>query len=260
MRSVVITGGASGIGAATASKLIREGYRVFSIDRTNADCCVDLATESGRAEAIRRCQEHFPEGINGLVTCAGVGPDAEPISLIQDVNFSGTTLLVEGLRDLLSLQKAPVVLVSSNSANQPADAIYVQSLVEGDLDAARLRLNEINAEAPARAGLSAYVGSKLAVAQWMRKNIQEFSRLGIRMNAVAPGYTKTPMVTKVNKTVALSELTRNYLDLVPLGRPATPEDQASVIYFLLSSSSSYVNGSVLFIDGGQDAMLRPNHI
>ena len=89
---------------------------------------------------------------------------------------------------------------------------------------------------------SAYSTSKAALSALTREMAVEFARLGVRVNAVAPGEIKTAM---------LSPETTVLLPRIPLNRLGEPEDVAGTIYFLCTDASSYVNGSELHIDGGQ---------
>ncbi|NND69525.1 MAG: SDR family oxidoreductase [Halioglobus sp.] len=107
-----------------------------------------------------------------------------------------------------------------------------------------------------RDGQTAYAGAKRALAIWMRRNVVEYARAGVRMNAVAPGITQTPMTDEVLADEVYGDAIRQFGEMVPLGRNGQPADIANVMRFLLSGEASFVCGSVFFVDGGSDAMLR----
>ena len=106
-------------------------------------------------------------------------------------------------------------------------------------------------------GHTAYAGSKRALAQWVRKQSVEMMRNGVRMNAVAPGVTATPMTDGVFSDETFGNAIKEFNEMTPFGSMAKPEMIASAILFLLGEESQFVCGSVLFVDGGTDAMLRP---
>lgn len=249
--TIVITGGAAGIGAATAQRLKADGANVITVDIQGADIIADLSTEAGREAAVAAIGAAAPEGIDGLVPCAGLGPSVRPFSLVAKVNYFGTTALVEGLKPLLAKRKGAVVLISSNSAPMGADVEYVDALLAGDEAVACARIDGLD-------GHNAYAGSKLAITRWMRRNSTAFAQAGIRLNAVAPGITKTALTDKVFDDDTLGQAMRDFQETVPLGQMAVPEQIASSICFLLSSAADFIAGSVLFVDGGHDAMLRPD--
>ena len=98
------------------------------------------------------------------------------------------------------------------------------------------------------------MGSKRAITQWMRRRVGEYAGAGVRINAVAPGITRTPL----SEDPAFSESIKQFEAMTPLGGSAAPEQIASTMTFLLSGDASFVCGAVLFVDGGTDALLRPD--
>ncbi|MFT5137648.1 MAG: NAD(P)-dependent dehydrogenase (short-subunit alcohol dehydrogenase family) [Parvicella sp.] len=251
MGNYAMTGGATGIGAAIKKSLIDDGHQVLVVDIKQADIEADLSSAEGRAGAISALQSQCADGLDGFIACAGVASQAPP-ALTTSLNFYGTVELVDGVFDLLAKNNGNVILVSSNSAPMSSDTDYVDSLLDQD-EAAALKLAE-NIE-----GHQAYSGTKQAVARWMRRNINRFTAQGIRINAIAPGYTQTPMTAAVENDPVYGPKIKAFLDSIPMGRPGKPEDMAKATKFLLSEDSSFICGAVLFIDGGHDAMLRPDH-
>ena len=250
MGNYAMTGGATGIGAAIRKTLIDDGHSVIVVDIKQADIKADLSSAEGRNAAIAQLQEKCAAGLDGFIACAGVASQAPP-TLTTSLNYYGTVELVEGLRDLLAKSKGNVILVSSNSAPMSNDKEYVETLLEKD-EAAALKLAE-NID-----GHQAYSGTKLAVARWMRRNISSFTDQGIRINAIAPGYTQTPMTEAVENDPVYGPKIKAFMESIPMGRAGKPEDMAKATKFLLSEDSSFICGAVLFIDGGHDAMLRPD--
>jgi len=247
----VITGGATGIGAAVKEKLRARGDTVIVVDIKDADIVADLATPAGRMAAIQAIKERAPEGLDGLIPCAGLGPSVKPYDLITRVNFFGVVTLVEELKPLLQQRKGTVVLISSNSAALPGhNKDYVKAL----LDRNEARACEVIIDFD---GQTAYGGSKYALAVWMRKQAPTFMKDGVRMNAVAPGITRTAMTDGVFKDPTWGDAIRQFNEITPCGSMASPDMIAASILFLLDPVSAFVCGSVLFVDGGTDALLRP---
>ena len=250
MRTFAITGGATGIGAELRRQLQAQGHKVISVDIKQGDIVADLSTDAGRQTAIDGVRGLAPDGLDGFIPCAGLPPVAKPLSLIARVNYFAVVATVVGLRDLLEKKKGSVLLVSSNSAPMIAtDDAFVQACLAGDEDAAC-------AEIDARDGHTAYAGSKRAITLWMRRHIVEYAATGVRVNAVAPGITMTPLTDQVFADETFGSAMKEFGDMVPVGNTAQPEDIANVMRFMLSEEASYVCGSVFFVDGGSDAMLR----
>ena len=96
----VITGGTTGIGAAVRTTLADQGHEVFNVDYKGGDICADLSTPEGRKAAIAAIHDRYPDGIDGMICNAGVGP-VQPATTIFALNFFATTQMAEGVRDLL---------------------------------------------------------------------------------------------------------------------------------------------------------------
>jgi NAD(P)-dependent dehydrogenase (short-subunit alcohol dehydrogenase family) len=251
MKTYAVTGAASGIGAAVKQQLVNEGHAVISIDIADADVMANLATHQGREAAIEAVAAMARDGLDGFVACAGVGTHIENRELIPSVNYFGAIALVEGLRDLLARRGGAVVLISSNSAPMDTDANYVDALLAADEATARTLAVEIQ-------GQSAYSGSKQALTRWMRRNNADYASKGIRMNAIGPGYTRTAMSAAVEDDPVYGPAIKEFVATIPLKRPGQPEDMAQATSFLLGDSASFISGSMLFVDGGHDALFRPD--
>ncbi len=251
MGTIAMTGGASGIGAAIKQSLLDAGHELIVVDISNADIEADLSTAEGRAAAVSAIQTAAPDGLDGFVACAGVGSHVPNLPLIARVNYYGAVELVAGLRAQLAAKNGSVVLISSNSAPMDTSQAYVEALLEGSEDDVLAALDNME-------GQTVYSGSKQAITRWMRRNTAAYAADGIRMNAVGPGYTETPMTAAVANDPNYGDAIRQFVASIPVGRAGAPEDMAKAVRFLLSDEASFVCGAMLFVDGGHDAMLRPD--
>ncbi len=249
-----VTGAASGIGKAVAETLRAEGHSVITVDIRDADVVADLSDADACAAAVQKVLEHAPEGLHGFVPCAGVGPDAPQPRLLPLVNYFAVVSMVDGLRPALEKKRGAVVLISSNSSRMTAyNEDYIQALLNGDRDTAVKMVEEGPVD-----GQGAYGGGKQALVRWMRRNNSPAAAAGVRINAIAPGYTETGMTESGKNDPKYGQAIRDFVDSIPIGRPGLPEDQANAVSFLLSDKASFVSGSVLFVDGGHDAVFRPD--
>ncbi len=255
MGVIVMTGSGSGIGAAARQRLEHDGQHVIGIDLRGAEIIADLAEARGRAAAIAAVLEMTDARIDGLVACAGVGPEFEPASTIVALNYFGAQEILAGLRPALAAGiDAAAVAVSSNSATLPGnDTALVAACLAGDENEARRLTTEL-------IGPQVYGGSKLALARWVRRSAptSEWAGTGIRLNAVAPGAVVTPLLQRGLDHPVFGPAIRDFP--IPTGAFGTADQIAEAIAFLLSPAASFCCGSVLFVDGGTDALLRPDSV
>ena len=252
MGTYVITGAASGIGHAIKRALVADGHQTIGVDLQESDIRADLADGRQLAAAVAEIQRRAPHGLDGLVPCAGVGAENPNKALIPRVNYFATVDLVEALMPALEKRGGAVVLICSNSATLvPYEDGYLQALLDDERDQAI-------GFAETLAGFQLYGGAKFALGRWMRRRSAAAAQAGVRLNALAPGYTETAMTEAGLKDPQIGPSMVEFVKSIPIGKPAQPEDQANAALFLLSEKSAHIAGAVLFVDGGHDAMFRPD--
>ena len=249
---VLITGGASGIGFATALRLGRGGARIGVFDQNANQVAAArdaLALEGVEALAfagdVRRRADLACAvddmvarwgGLDTLVCAAGILRVGALATLemaewdeVMDVNLKGVLLTCqEAIRvmqagsDAVSTRRRKIVIVASAAAEHP------------------------------KVGLGAYATSKLALVQITRVFAAELASSGINVNAVAPGTIRTPMVMG-GLTDSADDSGFRFYGTAPTGRMGEPDDIAGSIAFLCSDQADFITGAVLTIDGGMTA-------
>ena len=237
-RTLLLTGASRGIGHATVIRFSSAGWRVLTCSRHPfpEECPwgagpedhiqVDLADARDTARAIDEVKERIGGELHALVNNAAISPKAnggtrmgsidtemETWSHVFRVNFFAPIMMARGLLDELKAAKGSVVNVTSIAGS---------------------RVHPF-------AG-AAYATSKAALASLTREMASDFGRLGIRVNAIAPGEIDTAI---------LSPGTEKIVEQIPMQRLGTPDEVAKIIYVLCTEMSSYVNGAEIHINGGQ---------
>lgn len=238
----IVTGAASGIGLACARRYAQEGAVVVGIDRQETEGwktvealsaksrlhqldVTDGAAQKALAEAVA---QEFGR-IDILLTAAGVG-DGGPVGMLEetawdrviDINLKGTFLSIKAVLDTMTAQRSGSIITIAS--------------VEG-----------INGTE----GGSAYNASKGGVILLSKNVAIDYGRVGIRCNAICPGFIDTPMLQGLMDP--LPEVKADIQREVKMGRLGKPEEIAGAAYFLASDDASYVTGHALVVDGGYTA-------
>ena len=251
MRTIVITGSASGLGLATRRRLEAAGDTVIGVDLHDAEIEADLSTAAGRADAIAAVIAAAPS-IDALIVCAGLGPHVTPTSLLVAVNYFGAVDVLDGLLGALSTGTYPAaVVIASNSIGLiPDEGSVVDQMLAHDEETALATGDRVP-------GAVLYGLTKQALARAVRHRAEAWGQAGVRLNAVAPGPTMTPLLQGSLDDETLGPLVDALP--IPLDRRAQPDEIAAIITFLASPETAYVHGSIWFADGGTDAVVRPDH-
>lgn len=245
-RRYVVTGSASGIGAATASILREHGATVIGCDLNDADVIADLSTPAGRRTLVDQVATWGH--IDAVLAIAGGGRTG-----LLETNYFGAVATLEGLRPLLARSDAPrAVAVSSTSSLAPADERVLQACADGD-EAAATAL--VAAEPSLRD--SAYGIAKRALNGWVRRTAPTpgWAGAGIPLNAVAPGVVDTPAAAWI---LADDDVRAGVEAAAPQplgGFPGRPEWVGHLISWLAGPENRFVTGQVIFADGGAEAAL-----
>jgi len=234
-----VTGGASGIGLATVTRLVDDGWTVVAADR-DADALAALpddpqiiaaqvdVTDERQVDDVAARAHRLAEGLDAVVTCAGIVRNAAAVdATVDDVRG---TLDVNVVGTLLACRAAARHML----ARDRGGALVTISSVSG-LRGGRDR--------------AAYAASKAAVIALTKVLAVELGPAGIRANCVAPGATETPLVAVAQPP----RVRRAVLASIPLGRYARPAETAAVIAFLAGPESGFVTGQTWGVDGGQTA-------
>jgi NAD(P)-dependent dehydrogenase (short-subunit alcohol dehydrogenase family) len=254
MSVVAVTGSAGGIGGAIRARIEAEGHAVIGVDVRDAEVQADLANAEGRAAAVDAVARAAGDALDGLVVAAGIGGSTgAPPSLVARVDYFGAVALLDGLRPLLERGERPAaVAIASNSATAApmGEAALVDLLLADDEEGAAALADSLDGEL-------VYAQSKLALARAVRRRAPDWGQAGVRLNAVAPGPVLTDLTRQALEHPVTGPLIRAYP--IPLGRWGEPEEIAEAVWFLLGPGS-WVHGTVLFADGGTDALLNPDRL
>jgi len=226
MKRVLVTGGASGIGAACIDVLRREGWDAIAAD-LRAGPGVERLDVTNEAEWDALMAAIGP--LDGLITSAGIRTRSMIVDTSLEewerhlrINLTGTWLAIRSF-----LRALPAA-----SPDEPTRGIVTITSVNATI---------------AVPGQAHYVASKGAIASLTRAAALEGAPLGVRVNAIAPGPIDTPMA---GERLADPEQVRWLTGRVPLGRVGKPSEIAELAEFLLSPRASYISGEIIYADGG----------
>ncbi len=251
MSYAVITGSASGIGAEVRTRLEAQEFDVIGIDLKNTEVTADLSTKDGRDHAIKETLNLCGGKIDRLLLAAGLGGHLDDGALVARVNYFGTLALLDGFKDALAAAGGRCVVIGSNSAQmRPVDeAPMVLSMLEGDEAKTMNIIGDMH-------GAMVYAGSKHALTRAVRRRAADWGTAGIQLNVIAPGPTETPMLQGVKDHPTISKS----LDMIPIPqkRFAKVQEIGGTIEFMFSDIAAHMHGSVIYVDGGSDAQVRPD--
>ena len=252
-RTYVVTGSASGIGAATREILLRQGHRVIGVDRRDAEVIADLSAPVGRAELVDSVARLADGSIDGLVTCAGIGGGENPPDPVIRINYFGAIATLEGLRPLLAAGSEPRAVAIASIALLGGEDAPTDLCLSGDEEGAIAACNG--------SGRAAYAASKRAVATWAKLAAvkPEWAGEGIALNVVAPGMLRTPMSeyylgTPEARAEALAAAPQPFKGI------GAPADVAELLVWLTGTENHWLTGQLIFIDGGYQATVCPGLI
>lgn len=254
-RSYVVTGAASGIGLAVASRLRSSGAEVIGVDLRGAEVLADLATPDGRAAAVEAVARGR-DSLDAVIACAGL---ATPVPAAVSVNYFGVVEVLEGLLPLLQKGRRPrAVAVTSVAALHPGLRDVVGACMEGDEPRA-VRAAETAVTRGKQDGI--YSGSKVALSRWIRRSAptERWAGHGVALNGVGPGVVITPMMQEqLADPEQRAELTKHVP--MPLCGPIEAADVAALIDWLAGEDNVAVTGQCIYVDGGADAVLRGDEV
>lgn len=241
----VVTGGASGLGAATASYLVSQGARVIMVDMNQTlgselqkqlgdqtqFVNLDVTNESAVELFYKQVEQDYGQ-LNGLINCAGIGPSAKVLGR-------------DGLHELALFQKVLNINVTGtfNMLRFAAELIAKYELKEGEEERGVIVNTASVAAFDGQIGQSAYAASKGAVVAMTLPLARELARNGIRVMTIAPGIMETPMLKGLPQNVQDS-----LGQMVPFPpRLAKPEEFAHLVGHICENE--YLNGEVIRLDG-----------
>ncbi|MBI4903039.1 MAG: SDR family oxidoreductase [Acidobacteria bacterium] len=234
-KTAVITGGANGIGFATAASIARAGARVFILDLEKENpqgaaarigatgISVDVTDKASIDAAF--AQTGAPDV---LAVNAGIAPQA-PIEETSegfwrrmiDVNLTGAFLTMQAAAGLMKPRRTGAIVLTASTNSYDGEA-----------------------------SLIAYNASKAGILGILHTAANELGPFGIRINAVCPGLIRTRLT---NAYFEQPEALKEYFRHIPMGRGGAPEEVANAIAFLASDAASFIHGAALLVDGGQMA-------
>lgn len=234
-QTVLLTGAAQGIGAAIARLFVAEGAKVALVDR-QTEPLQALAKELGAA---------------ALPFVVDITDDAAVKTAVAQIlaQWSHLDILINNagiVRDALTAKMSREQWDSVLDVNLTAPFICTQAVLPAMQNQGHgVILNAASVSALGNVGQANYAASKAAMIALTKTWALELARYQIRVNAVAPGFTQTPMIGSVPEKI----LTK-MCEKTPLGRLAQPQDIAHAYCFLASPEASFITGQVLYVDGG----------
>ena len=241
-RKVIVTGAATGIGKATAEALIAAGASVALWDTNQAACAplvekanakaialeVDVAISSSVESAMKQSVEALGS-IDGAFNNAGIGIDTVPIEAVEEADFD--TIVSVNMKGVWLCMKSQLKHMKANGGGAIVNNASVAGLV-------------------GLAMQGAYSGTKHAVIGMTKAAAAEAAPQQVRVNAICPGATRTPILTHLLEAGISEDM---LAEMAAQKRLAEPEEIAAAACWLLSDAASYVTGAAMPVDGGWTA-------
>lgn len=239
----VVTGAASGIGHAVATRLLDAGAEVVSLDRNTPTAAVarHIEVDLANPRSIDAAVEQLEGTFDGLLNVAGI-PGTAPADLVLAVNSLAVRHLTEAFLERLSSGGSVVIVSSTAGFGWPDRLESIRDLLATDTfeeGAAWFKANPQQG--------NAYNFSKEVTTVYSMSMGLAVVEMGLRINAVLPGPVETPILVDFEESMGKDNLD-GLKEL--LGRHATPEDIASAVLFLASDEARWINGHALIVDGG----------
>jgi meso-butanediol dehydrogenase / (S,S)-butanediol dehydrogenase / diacetyl reductase len=246
-RVAVVTGAASGIGRAIATRFVAEGGRVVGGDIDEARLA-ELERQLGASVAVQHCDVTNERDVADLVATASAR--FAPIDVMFNVAGASRPALLVDLTEqdwdfTVDLCLKGVFFGTKHAARQMIDAARKGAIVN---------IASLNSRVPMFFG-AAYSAAKAGVVSLGQSAALELGEHDIRVSTVSQGLTATPLVEMITSTPALHD---TFMQRIPLRRPATPEDIAAAALFLASDDGAYITGVNLFVDGGWEQTAYPD--
>jgi NAD(P)-dependent dehydrogenase (short-subunit alcohol dehydrogenase family) len=245
-RHVVVTGCASGIGAALIGQLSELGAHVVGLDVRPPAIDLDDFHQVDLSDpaSIDTVVAKLGDRVDALFNVAGVSSGIGDSLLVVKINFLGTRHLTEALVPRMPAGSSIVSVSSLAAAGYAENMGEVAGLLGTGSFADGVQWCHDHPDAHADGG---YRVAKEAIILYAMTNAVRFGSKGIRINCTGPGVTETPILDQLR-----TKYGQEYLDDIPkpLGRVSNPEEQAAALVFLNSAAAGYVTGQVLWVDGG----------
>jgi len=229
-KRALVTGGTRGIGLAVVEEMRALGAEVMAVARPGADVDADITVAADRARIVAAARANGP--LHVLVHNAGTNVRA-PLVAYDDAT----------IEKLIAMDLTSALLLSRD----------LHPLLRDARGASVVHVGSIAGQLALPTGV-AYAAAKAALAQAARTLALEWARDGIRVNTVAPWYTRTPLVEPV---LADPDRLAAIVARTPLGRIAEPREVAAAIVFLALPAASYITGQCLAVDGGMSIQGLP---